>query len=176
LAIFIWYSAIFESGEMFIYSVLLTIFFAMIIPVLVFLKLRRSGHVSDFDAKIKEERALPFGIGIAIHLTALVLSWLIGLNPLISALWFIYAVNTFILLIITRFWKISAHAMGAGGFSGALFFLDGVLGIFSLILVVVTCYTRLYLKVHTIAQVIAGSILSFLLVYLQLLIWKGFIG
>lgn len=97
------------------------------------------------------------------------------LNIISIAFWFCYISNTLITIFINRSWKISAHAMGAAGPFAAIAFVFGWLGLMMLPIVILVGWTRIELKCHTISQVVAGILLAFIAVYLQMfLITKYF--
>lgn len=58
--------------------------------------------------------------------------------------------------------------MGAAGPFAALTFVIGLSSIYFLIIVMLVGWARIKLKCHTIAQVLAGSILAFVSTYLQI--------
>jgi membrane-associated phospholipid phosphatase len=63
----------------------------------------------------------------------------------------------------------SAHAMGAAMPLGALIYLDEPFFIFiSSFLLLIICFARIYLKVHTLLQVIAGSLIGFTVAFVLL--------
>ena len=78
-----------------------------------------------------------------------------------------YGINTIIVFVINLKWKISVHSMGLTGPTTALIFLNPwffILGLFGPLVM----WSRVILKKHTILQVIAGSILGYILTAIQL--------
>ncbi|MDK2790181.1 MAG: hypothetical protein PWP15_688 [Methanothermococcus sp.] len=82
-----------------------------------------------------------------------------------------YLVNVVFLLIITRFWKISIHCYGLSAIIIALIKSNNVLNgnplyfivpIYFLFLIA-TIWSRLYLKKHTLLQVVLGTFFGFLI-------------
>lgn len=80
-----------------------------------------------------------------------------------------YLVNVVFLLIITRFWKISIHCYGLSAIIIALIKSNNVLNgnplyfivpIYFLFLIA-TIWSRLYLKKHTLLQVVLGTFFGF---------------
>ena len=130
--------------------------------------MRKKGKILNNDATVKEERTVPYVYGIIFTLFGIVLSSWFNLNINIIMLWMVYLISSIILININRFWKISAHAMGASIPLGAsIGFSQNYFIIFSVILVLV-CFARFILKVHTIQQIFAGSFVGFLTTYLLL--------
>lgn len=118
------------------------------------------GKLSDVDVSKRSERAGPFLFG----LISICLGWFIlvlthGPQALVTIL-MITAVSGLFMLLITLWWKISLHASSLGGALTMLTALYGaiILPFFSLLILV--CWSRIVLRRHTVAQVIAGSLLS----------------
>ena len=135
---------------------------------MLFLILRKKGKLADQDASIKEERTIPFVIAIVFYLIGLWIMIKYDLNIISIAFWFCYISNTVITIFINRFWKISAHAMGVAGPFSAMVFVFGWLGIILLPIVILVGWARIELKCHTLTQVIAGILLAFISVYIQM--------
>lgn len=142
--------------------------FGFIAPIVLFLVLRKKGKLVDQDASIKEERTFPFLIAIGFYLIGLFFMLKYDVNIISIAFWFCYISNTIITIIINKFWKISAHAMGAAGPFAAVVFAFGWIGLFMLPIVILVGWARIELKCHTVSQVFAGILLAFISVYFQL--------
>ena len=164
----------FESSKQ-VATILIALVFGFIAPIVLFLILRKKGKLTDQDASIKEERTIPFLIAIVFYFIGLMLMIKYQLNIISIAFWFCYISNTLITIFINRSWKISAHAMGAAGPFAAITFVFGWLGLMMLPIVILVGWARIELKCHTISQVVAGILLAFISVYLQMfLITKYF--
>lgn len=137
-------------------------------PIILFLYLRKRKMIVDSDASIKEERALPFSIAIIFYLIGLIILITFKVNIITTAFWFCYISNTLITILINKYWKISAHAMGAAGPFAAISFLLGLSAIYFSIIVLLVGWSRIKLKCHTFAQVAAGTILAFISTLLQI--------
>lgn len=161
----------FESKQDQILALSVAFLFSFFLPILFFIWLRRKDLVADVDATNKEERTIPYLFGILLCIIALLISYYFWGFTLFSKIWLIYSVNTILLITINKFWKISAHAIGMSAPIGVLFFVFGQPSLIALVLLLYIGWTRLYLKKHTISQIIAGSIFGFFLTYLQLLIY-----
>jgi membrane-associated phospholipid phosphatase len=161
----------FESKQDQILALSVAFLFSFFLPILFFIWLRRKDLVADVDATNKEERTIPYLFGILLCIIALLISYFFWGFTLFSKIWLIYSVNTIWLIAINKFWKISAHAIGMSAPIGVLFFVFGQPSLIALVLLLYIGWTRLYLKKHTISQIIAGSIFGFFLTYLQLLIY-----
>ena len=64
-------------------SILIAVIFGVILPILVFVYLRKKGKIVNDDATIKGERTLPYLIGIGFAINAIILSFIFKLHPLI---------------------------------------------------------------------------------------------
>ncbi len=147
------------------------ILFGFVLPVILFLFLRRKKKIADNDATIKEERTVPYLWGIAFEITAALWLYFAGVSVISVALWLAYAGNTLILVLINKFWKISAHAIGSSTALGLLVFVFGLQGFLILPLIILIGISRVRLGVHTKLQVLAGALLGFVSTFLQLFVF-----
>jgi membrane-associated phospholipid phosphatase len=160
--IFILYAIKYEDSEKTFYAVIISFLFGLLIPIITILKFKKDGQISDFDASIKEERTVPYIYAIFYSLIGVVLTGFLELNSYIIMLWMVYLVNSILIININHWWKISAHAMGAAMPVGALVFWSSNEFLYlSIIILFLVSLARIYLKVHTIFQVFAGSIAGF---------------
>ena len=159
LVIFIYYSLNYEENSKLIYSIIISLLFGVIFPILTFVYFRKKGKILNNDATVKEERTVPYIYGIIYTLLGVIISGFFELNPSIILLWMSYLICSIALININRFWKVSAHSMGAAIPLGASFFI-GELPIFFAILILVS-WSRFYLKVHSFAQIVAGAFIGF---------------
>lgn len=140
----------------------------VIFPIGLVLMLRSRGIVSDLHISIRQQRTIPYLGGILSYLVGFALIYnLIGVG-ILSAVMLCYAVNTLIILCINFGWKVSAHATGLGGPLAALTLIFGW-GVWPLyVLVPIVNWARVFLKAHTLGQVIVGTCLGFGLTLIQL--------
>lgn len=124
----------------------------------------------------KEDRRLPLLIAaIFVLLTFYLFSYKFGYRAPHLIRGYLLGSSSSIILasIINVRFKISLHAMGLGGLTGLLFFLQGsafmdMRGIIAawLILCGIVCWARLYLEAHTLTQIYAGFLAGFFMIYL----------
>ncbi len=164
--IFILYSIHYEIGIKILYSISISFLFGFSIPIITFLNFRRKGKIINDDATIKEERTIPYIYGIIFTFFGVVLSGIFELNEAIIMLWMIYLICSIVIININRFWKISAHTMGAAIPLGAAFFFSYV-SVFLGIIILIS-WSRFYLKVHTFTQIFAGTFIGFTISYMLL--------
>lgn len=143
--------------------------FGVFIPIAVFIYLLKKKKVVNQDAVIKEERTIPYLIGLFLYSAGFFL--LYGSVTIVSlSFWFSYISNMVIILLINNYWKISAHALGVAGPFAAMLFVFGLHAVPFILLVLLVGWSRIKLKCHTPMQVLAGTLLGLFSVYGQMLI------
>jgi len=153
--------------------IILSLLLTFIIPILVFIYLKNRGNIKDYDASIKEERTSLYVIGIILCLIGFIISLLSNYSVNFTVLWFIYIINSIFLIIINKYWKISAHLIGVSAPIAAFYYWGSFNAVILLILSLILAWARLKLKMHSVLQIIAGFLFGILLTYLQLKIFIG---
>ncbi len=166
-------SVSFKFNEKVGLGIALSSLFTFILPIFIFLILKKKGKIKDYDASVKEERTFLYIVGIFLCLLGYAFSYMFNLNQNFSILWIIYAINTLLLIIINKFWKISAHMIGISAPIAAFFYWDIMFYKILLIICIILAWARLKLKMHTVSQIIAGFLFGFLLTYLQIKLFLG---
>ncbi len=156
---------IYVDNELKLITILIALIFGFILPISVFVYLRKKGKIVNDDATKKGERTLPYAIGLGLAINALILSLIFQLHSLIIALWVAYIFIQTVMLIVNLYWKISAHLIGIGIPFATLFFLFQSDALFLFVIPLLVGWARLTLKVHTLTQVIAGFLLGALPTY-----------
>ena len=148
--------------------------FSFVIPGILIYLLLRIGLISDLSLKVRKERFYPYFITLLSY-SAMVIFYYKAQMPT----WFITMMAgsiaiMIIAILITLIWKISAHMFGVGGLVGGVmsvcYYVEHsnpywlFIGLFILAGSVGT--SRLILKRHTLAQVIAGFLLGFSVAFL----------
>lgn len=152
---------------------LVALVFGFLAPITMFVIMRKRNMISDNDAMIKDQRTLPYFIAIIFYAIGLLIMILTKVSIISIAFWFCYISNTIITILINKYWKISAHSMGASGAAAALFFVVGWSSFVAVIITILVGWSRIELKCHTLQQVIAGIVLAFVSVYVQMKIITG---
>jgi membrane-associated phospholipid phosphatase len=143
----------------FVYACI-TLFFLSIGPLIYILIGVRRGKLSDLYVSRRSERAGPFLFGIiSVTIGWLVLALMNGPKNLQTVL-IITAVSGILMLLITLRWKISIHASSLGGAATILTALYGAVMLPLFVLLALVSWSRVALRRHTIAQVVAGSLAS----------------
>ena len=129
------------------------------------------GHITDLHMEVRKERIRPF----LVSLIGTALAWemlrLMGAPPLLPTFALVSFVLLGTMLLVTLVWQISMHSMSitcAVVATGALYGLGPALLLSPLIPVVGAA--RLKLRRHTLAEVVAGSLVGGCVTVLLLLI------
>lgn len=143
---------------------LTTLFFIYFLPLVFFFLGLKIGWISDWDITKREERYRLYSFTfLSIVICLIVFSFF--KEKMLFYFYLKLLLPVFIFFLITFFWKISGHTLVNSLFVLLLYFYFDksvilYLGIFLLILV---GWSRMILKKHTLAQVIAGTLLSLLI-------------
>jgi membrane-associated phospholipid phosphatase len=135
-------------------------FFTSIGPMLYVFWLYGTDRISDLDMSVRSERETVFMTFVAFYLIGAGVLWLVHAPPVLVATMLGYFAATLVVGYITRYWKISTHALGITAPLVALSLLYGRQPLPFLVLIPMVCWARVYLKAHTIAQVVAGAALA----------------
>ena len=143
----------------FVYACI-TLFFLSIGPIIYIIIGVRLGKLSDIDVSRRTERAGPFLFGIiSVTIGWLVLALTKGPKNLQTVM-IITAISGIVMLVTTLKWKISIHASSLGGAATVLTVLYGAVMLPVFGLVALVSWSRVALRRHTIAQVVAGALAS----------------
>ena len=165
------------SMKAMLYVLLLIFLTTFVIPALSILGLRTSAVISNLKLENRSERRLPFVfIAVFYAVTTFLFIDKLDISRVLIVLMISISAQIIILTIITFFWKISIHASGSGGMTGILLALIylfpenpllypfiGLVLISGLVL-----SSRLYLNVHSQAEVYAGYIFGFVVSFVSL--------
>jgi membrane-associated phospholipid phosphatase len=138
----------------------LSTFFTSIGPMLYVFWLYGTDRISDLDMSVRHEREAVFGAFVVFYLLGTIVMWLVHAPRLMIAAMAAYTLSTLVVQYITRYWKISTHAIGITAPLVALTLLYGSQTLPFLVLIPMVCWARVYLKAHTVMQVIAGAVLA----------------
>lgn len=159
----VWFLA---DPSMRLQTLLLIFLFYVLAPAIYFVVRIRKGKVSDWDITKKEERKAIYQFSIASHLLGILAVFLLGQIFLVKLLMVLWVVSV-VFMVVNIYWKISVHA-GVNAFLMVL--LNNFYGwkIFGWLMVVLllVLWSRVYLRKHTITQVMAGALVAFVLVEL----------
>lgn len=146
----------------FIITETLCILFGTIFPIL--LVLFWSKYVdTDPDISNKEDRPYPLLIGAILYFIGAIFLHIFNAPAISICLIICYGINTFAVLLITFFWKISIHAIGTPGPTTGLMTAYNPYGAILGLILPLVMWSRVKLEKHTINQVISGATLGFIL-------------
>jgi membrane-associated phospholipid phosphatase len=135
-------------------------FFLSIGPMLYVFWLYANDRISDLDMSVRAEREMIFTAFVVFDLFGAGALWLVHAPRLMIAAMLGYLVSTLIVQYITRYWKISTHAIGITAPLAALTLIYGRQPLPFMVLIPMVCWARVYLKAHTVMQVLAGCTLA----------------
>ena len=166
---FVFYILIFNDHNINNYLFfLIAVFFSSILPFSSILYFKKIGKISSLEAPIRKQRLELLMMSSLFNSIAFVLLKYFYASNIVQGLMFCYAINTAVTWLITRYWKISIHMIGLGGPFVALF-LSGYNNLFFMTLIIILVYfSRIKLKAHNHAQLIAGTFLAMVLAYIEL--------
>jgi len=143
-------------------------FFTFLFPIVFFVVMLKKKKISNQDAEVKEERTLPFLFGLSLLLIGYYFLPTFNIQPVTLAFWFCYITNMIAIILINKNWKISIHALGIAAPLAMFLFIGSWIAYPLALLLFLVGWSRIYLKCHTFAQVIAGALFGFLSTYMQL--------
>src|ERR1700730_3249111 len=129
-------------------------------PLSFVLYLYLTGRISDFDMSERPERERVFAGFVVIYLIAALSLSLVRAPVQLQAITWGYWGTALASMVITRWWKISTHAFGITGPFAAMFVLFHLQPLPYVALVPLVGWARLYLRSHTIGQVLGGAALA----------------
>lgn len=138
----------------------LSTFFTSLGPMIYVFWLYGSDRISDLDMSVRHERESVFLTFVIFYLAGTVVLWVTRAPTLMIASMAAYTLSTLVVQYITRYWKISTHALGVTAPLVALTLLYGNQTLPFLVLIPMVGWARVYLKAHTLMQVIAGAALG----------------
>jgi len=163
----------FLQGTEFFIITSVSIIFAAVIPSIIAYLWVKNKNI-EIDMPNKEDRLYPLLWILLSYLIGVIILYIISAPLIINVLMFCYFSNTLIVLFISLFWKISIHSVGIAGPVAFLIYVFGYSGLIFLLLIPIIMWSRLYLKRHTLNQVIAGACLGLALTTLQIYFFLGF--
>ena len=127
-------------------------------PLLVVVILARRGKLTDHHVGDKKQRRPVMLWTLASALVGCGILTLINTPVTVWALIAGILGGILALIIVSPFWKVSGHAMTLGGATISSAILFGVWSIPFVIAAPLVCWSRVYLKDHTLSQVLAGFV------------------
>lgn len=147
------------AGEVTMWT-LLCILFGSIMPFIFVVFLYKKKVINDLHVPRREDRLKPLFISNLSYLIAFFVFYILKAPVYLRALFFTSFITTFLLTVITYFWKISFHTSWITFTSITYYIFFGKWTLFLMLLIPLVAWARIKIKRHTIAQVIAGSLLT----------------
>jgi membrane-associated phospholipid phosphatase len=132
-------------------------FFISLGPMFYVFWLYASDRISDLDMSVRAEREMVFSAFVIFDTFGTIVLWLVHAPRLMIAAMLGYLVSTLVVQYITRYWKISTHALGITAPLTALTLIYGRQPLPFMVLIPMVCWARVYLRAHTVMQVLAGA-------------------
>ena len=149
--------------------------FTMIIPALSIWMLYSFRVIDDYTLHNRKERTIPYLITALCYLICAVYMYFLSTPKWIMCFFIGGMISLIIDLIITKYWKISAHMTGIGGLLSLIFVLyffgfgaPEWLFLLAILLTGILGSSRIYLNCHTLGQVLAGTFNGFVSIYLSI--------
>jgi membrane-associated phospholipid phosphatase len=167
------------SSELKYRVLVLFIIFTTLFPIMLIMFLKQNGKIKSYEMDDKEDRGFPIFLTSFFCFMLFVLLWYKTKGVLLPYYFYILPLVGGIVIaltgIITRFYKISLHALGSGLFCGFIYmynlhnlFASHLILWSSFLLAGIIMSARLYLNKHTIGQVMYGFGVGFLAMMLGL--------
>ncbi len=145
--------------------------FTSIGPMLYVLWLYSTDRITDLDMSVRSEREKVFGVFVICYVLGTLVMYLARAPALLTASMAGYAAASLVVQYITRYWKISTHALGITAPLVVMLYLYGEQPLPFLVLIPLVGWSRVWLRAHTVLQVLAGialgatSVLTFLKIF-----------
>lgn len=138
----------------------LSALFAGVLPYAFLLHGVRRGRYGDRHVKVREQRMIPLLFAGGCVVTGLALLALLGAPRELTALAVAMLTGLVVTLAVTTVWKISVHTAVAAGTAVILTLVFGAALAVVWPIVAVTAWSRVVLRDHTVAQVLAGAVMG----------------
>jgi hypothetical protein len=144
------------------WGLLASVFSAVIPYGMIWYGVRR-GRLSDRHIGVREQRTKPLALGLLSVLVGLALLGLLGAPRELVALVVALFVGGLVATVINHFWKLSVHASVAAGSMVVLVLAFGPALLATVVIVAAVGWSRVRLRDHTTAQVVAGTAIGALI-------------
>lgn len=143
-----------------------------LLPAVLIFWLIRKGKVSNTSISNPKQRFIPYSFAILCYIGAAIFVTTLHAPGWMPRFFLGGAIVIALAMLITKWWKISAHAASAGGVAALIYWLvfNGYLNIApmfwlsaSFLIIGCVAWARLYLNHHTPTQVLAGAVMAFVI-------------
>jgi len=160
------------------YVYLILILCTIILPIINVFFLIKTKYIDSIEMSNYKQRSLPlFLSSIWLLLGYYHLNELLVFSPTLRAILISTLVVGVVSTIVSKYWKISLHMLGAGGLVGVIFSLNSLFGGIQTALVISILFSgmlgvaRIYENAHNHSQIYVGFSVGFIIVaYVMLII------
>jgi len=154
-----WHATGHRPGPTVLWGLVVAVF-SSVLPMAFIVRGARLGRWDGHHVRNREGRLVPLALCLVSTAVGLAIL-LFGHAPRdVVALDVAMLVTLFVCAIVTRWWKISLHCAVAGGAVATLALLYGPLSLVLVAIVAVIAWSRVEVRDHTVAQVIAGALIG----------------
>ncbi|GGI74996.1 phosphatase PAP2 family protein [Pseudarthrobacter scleromae] len=132
--------------------------FVCVLPLFLLLMLVRRGKVTDHHVSDRRQRAPVLLMALASILAGLLVLAAAGAPQSVVVMVLAVVAGVVVLAAVSPFWKISGHAAAMSSAAVISVLMLGPVWLPLLLLVPAVGWSRVVLRAHTVAQVIAGSL------------------
>ncbi|UZJ41069.1 phosphatase PAP2 family protein [Prosthecochloris sp. SCSIO W1101] len=144
-----------------------SLLFSVLLPYSYIMHLKEKGYIESIELIERIKRINPLTFSIICYYIGFLFLKLLDAPFQIQGLMFCYGTNVLLIVLITKWWKVSVHTTGMAGPLVALSFKFGDIIYPFYVLVIIMGTARVFLKRHTIMQVVVGAMIGILLTYIQ---------
>lgn len=131
--------------------------FVCVIPLFLLLVLVRLGRVTDHHVSNRKQRAPVLLMALASIVAGLLVLYAAGAPQSVVAMVLAVVAGVVVLAGVSPFWKISGHAAAISSSAVIAVLMLGAQWLPLLLLIPAVGWSRVVLRAHTLAQVVAGS-------------------
>ena len=132
--------------------------FVCVLPLIVLLVLVRLGKVTDHHVSDRKQRAPVLLMALACIAVGLLVLTAAGAPQSVIAMVLAVVGGVAVLAAVSPFWKMSGHAAAVSCAAVVSVLMLGAAWAPLLVLVPAVCWSRVVLRAHTVAQVVAGAL------------------
>ncbi|HYS41201.1 MAG TPA: hypothetical protein VEO01_36770 [Pseudonocardiaceae bacterium] len=154
-----WHATGYQLGRTVLWGLVVAVF-SSVLPMMFIVRGARLGRWDGHHVRNRDGRTVPLLLGLGSTALGLAIL-LLGRAPQdVTALDVAMLVTLFACTIVTRWWKISLHSAVAGGAVATLVLLYGPFFLVLVPFVGLIGWSRVAVRDHTVAQVIAGALIG----------------
>lgn len=148
----------------------LSFFFSTLLPIVNVLYLKNQGLITDIDASNRKERLLPIAFGALFFLIGFITLRQLNSPMIIQGIMFCNLINTILVWLITKYWKVSIHTLSIASAITIFWILGYKYVIMMFLMLALTTISRILTNSHTLSQSIVGIIIGIVSTYSQLVL------